>query len=83
MRELTIHNVPADLIHALEADAKRSNLSVEEVAKRVLSQYADRAGIATQAQQARLEIDRIRGQIERRYGKLDIVLPILRDDRKH
>lgn len=81
MSELTIHNLPPELIRALEADAIRSNSSVGEIAKRVLIQYAGPSNTATQAPQARFELDRIRSQIERRHGKLDIVLPLLREDR--
>jgi len=81
MNELRIHGVPADVIKALEADALRANSSVEEVAKRVLSQYAGQPTAAAAPQQARLEIDRIRTGIERRHGKLDVILPLLREDR--
>ena len=81
MSDLTIQGVPADVIQALQADAVRTNSTVGEVVQRVLKQYAGQANRSGQEGQARKEIDRIRTEIEERHGKLDVVMPLLREDR--
>ena len=81
MNELTIQGVPADVMQALEADAVRTNSTVDEVAKRALKQFAGQATATGRESQARREIDRIRTEIERRHGKLDMVMPLLGEDR--
>jgi hypothetical protein len=81
MSELTIQGVPAEVIQALEADAVRTNSTVDEVVQRVLKQYAGHAKWSGQPGHARKEIDRIRTEIEKRHGKVDVVVPVLREDR--
>lgn len=81
MSELTIQGVTAEVLQALEADAVRTNSTVDEVVQRVLSQYAGQAKWRGQQGHARKEIDRIRTEIEKRHGKVDVVVPVLREDR--
>ena len=81
MSELTIQGVPADVIQTLQADAVRTNSTVDEVVQRVLKKYVGQANSTGQTGQARKEIDRIRREIEQRHGKLDVVTPLLREDR--
>ena len=81
MSELTIHGVPAEVMQVLEADAARSSTSVDEVARRLLLRYAEQSAQPPKTQDARREMDRIRAEIQNEHGTLDVVVPLLREDR--
>ena len=81
MSELTIQDIPADVIEALQADASRTNSTVQEVVHRVLKLHARQTNGDNPLSGARQQLDRIRMEIEQQFGTLDVVLPLLREDR--
>ena len=81
MSELTIHDVPAEVIKALEADAMRMNKSVDEIAGQLLVRSLPQSPSLPLPGFARLELDRIREEIRRSHGTFDVVIPMLREDR--
>jgi hypothetical protein len=81
MSDLTIHDVPADVVEVLEADASRANATGDEVACQILRRYAQNRPAAGARVQARTQMDRIRSEIERRHGTMNVVMSLLRDDR--
>lgn len=81
MSDLTIHDLPADVVEVLEADASQANATVDEVACQVLRRYAQNRQASSTRLLARTQMDRIRNEIERRHGTMDVVVSLLREDR--
>lgn len=82
MPQLTIRNVPDDVIEALRADASDSGRSMSAVARDALREHAQRRQWRERAREAIPRMAARRAEIEERNGgPLEESWPLIREDR--
>ncbi|MCY4456190.1 MAG: ribbon-helix-helix protein, CopG family [Chloroflexi bacterium] len=82
MSQLTVRNVPEDVIETLREEAAEDGTSVNAVVRVALQEHVEKRRWQKRAQDVIPEMDALRARIEKRHGGLlDESWPLIREDR--
>ena len=83
MQQLTVRNVPDDVMEALREEAAAGGRSVNGVARSALQEHIERRRSMMRLSARLPAIDALRARIaERAGGPLDESVPLIREDRE-
>ena len=82
MPQLTVRNVPEDVIEAIREEAAEGGTSMNAVIRMALQKHVEQRQWQKRAQDIIPEMDALRARIEKRHGGLlDESWPLIREDR--
>lgn len=82
MPQLTVRNVPEEVVEALREEASQGGISINAVARAALQEHVERLEWRLRVQRVIPEMDALRARIaERHGGLLEESWPLIREDR--